>query len=382
MRQATVALAALLAIGIVAPPDSALSQGGPPAFPVTVAQPLAKRVTQWDEYSGRFEAIQTVEIRARVSGFLDKIHFKDGQIVQTGQLLFTIDKRPFEIAVEVAKADIARAKAQVALAENEVERATPLARSGAVTQRDLDQRQSNLSVTRAQLQSAEASLKSAELNLEWTDIRAPIGGRISDRKVDVGNLIIGGQAGAPTLTSIVSQDPVHFVFELSESDFLRYGRLFMSGERKDSRDDGIRVRIRLADEKDWPRVGKMNFVDNQLNPRTGTLRGRALVDNGDQLLQPGVFGRLQLFGGEYDAFLIPDSAVVADQTRKLVFTVGADNVVKGVPVTLGPIVDGLRVVRDGLKADDRLIIQGLANPAVRPGAKVTPQNGQIRTASN
>jgi multidrug efflux system membrane fusion protein len=361
---------------------AALAQQGPPAVPVSVAEPLAKRITQWDEYSGRFEAVETVEVRPRVSGFIEKIHFKDGQLVKAGDPLFTLERRSFEIAVESAQAEIARTTAQVDLQENEVERATPLARSGTVTKRDLDQRSANLLIARAQLQAAQAGLKSAELNLEWTEVRAPISGRISDRKVDVGNLVTGGTAGATLLTTIVSLDPIHFIFEVSESDFLRYSRLFLSGERVSSRDASNPVRIKLADEPNWPHTGKMDFVDNQLNPRSGTLRGRAIIDNKNQLLQPGLFGRLQLWGGEADALLIPDSAVVSDQARKIIFAVGADNVVKGQPVELGPMIDGLRVVRSGLKPQDKVVIDGLANPMVRPGAKVAPQAGQIKAATN
>jgi len=373
------AMAGFVSLAIVTP--SVAQQAPPPAPPVTVAPPLAKRITQWDEYSGRFEAVESVEVRARVSGFVDKVHFKDGQVVKKGDLLFSIDPRPFAIAVDSARAEIARSEAQVALAINEVERATPLVKSGAVTERDLDQRQANLAVTRAALATAQASLKSAELNLEWTEVRAPIDGRISDKKVDVGNLIAGG-TGATLLTTIVSLDPIHFAFDASEADYLRYSRLSQAGSRKSSRDVSNPVRVKLADESGWNHTGTMDFVDNQLNPRSGTIRGRAILDNKDQLLTPGVFARIALFGGEVDALLIPDAAVVADQARKIVFTVGRDDAVVGTPVELGPIVDGLRVILKGLKADDRVVIEGIANPAVRPGAKVAPKTGQITAASN
>ena len=358
------------------------AQQTPPALPVTVATPLAKRITNWDEFSGRFEAVRTVEIRPRVSGVLEEIHYKDGQMVNTGDPLFTIDKRPFQIAVEVAKADILRTKATVALQESEVERATPLARSGTLTGRELETRQANLAVARAQQLSAEATARNAELNLEWTVVRAPIAGRVSDRKVDVGNLVSGGQTTPTLLTTIVSIDPIHFVFEISEADFLRYGRLYLTGDRPSSREVSNPVRIKLADETAWSRTGQMNFVDNVLSARSGTLRGRAIVDNKDQLLQPGLFGRIQVFGGESDALLIPDSAVVSDQARKIVFTVGTDNVVKAQPITLGSLSDGLRVVRSGLTAEMQVVIDGLANPMVRPGAKVVPQKGQLKAAAN
>ncbi len=346
-------------------------------MPVSVAPPLAKRVTQWDEYSGRFEALATVEIRARVSGFIDTLNFKDGQIVNKGDLLFTIDKRPYEIAVEQAQADVARNKAQVDLADLQVQRGASLIGSKTITDQDYDTRKSNLAVARAQLKSAEAVLRNAQLNLEWTDVQAPLAGRISDRKVDPGNLIQGGQTGATLLAVIVALDPIHFVFDVSESDQLRYARLFLSGSRPQSNSPSIPVRIRLSDETEWTRTGKIDFVDNQMSLRSGTIRTRAIVDNKERLLTPGVFGRIQLFGGEYDALLVPDSAIISDQARKIVFVVGDDNVVKAKPVTLGPLVDGLRVVREGLAPTDKVVLDGLANPMVRPGAKVVPQQGTI-----
>jgi RND family efflux transporter MFP subunit len=368
----------LVATAALAPFASA--QGGPPAMPVTIATPIAKRVTQWDEFSGRFEAVASVEVRARVSGFIDKINFKDGQIVNVGDPLFTIDKRPFEIAVESAQADVARMKAQVEIAELQVERGAALVKSRNIPDSEYDQRKSTLAVAQAQLKAAQAAQRNAELNLDWTDVRAPLAGRISDRKVDAGNLIQGGQQGATLLATIVTIDPIRFVFDVAESDYLHYTRLFLSGAMASSRDSVNPVRIRLADETEWTRSGKVDFVDNTLSARSGTMRTRAIVDNKDQLLTPGIFGRVQLFGGEYDALLIPDSAVVSDQARKIVFVVNKDNVVQAKPITLGPLVDGLRVVRDGLAVTDNVVLDGLANPMVRPGAKVVPQKGEIKTA--
>jgi multidrug efflux system membrane fusion protein len=353
----------------------------PPMPTVTVAQPVAKRITTWDEYSGRFEAVETVEVRPRVSGFVDKIHFKDGQLVKAGDKLFTIDPRPFQIAVESAQAETARAKATVALALSEVERAAPLVKSGAVTERDFTQRSANLSVTEAQLQVAQSTLKAAELNLEWTEVTAPISGRISDRKVDIGNLVIGGSQGTTLLTTIVSLDPIHFLFDASEADYLRYARLASQGKRASSRDTSNPVRVRLSDETDWSHEGTMDFVDNQLNPRSGTVRGRAILSNKDQLFTPGVFARMRLFGGEVDALLVPDTSIVSDQMKKVIFVVGDDGVVKGSAVTLGPLVEGLRVVTSGLNASDKVVLDGLASPFVRPGAKVTAQPGEIKAAA-
>lgn len=359
-----------------------VSAQAPPAPAVTVAQPLAKRVTQWDEYTGRFDAIEQVEVRPRVSGFIEKIHFRDGQIVTRGDVLFTIDQRPYQLSVEGAQADVARTKAQVALAENEVERADALSGNRILTARDIDQRRANLSSARASQQAAEAALKTAELNLEWTEVRAPISGRISDRRVDAGNLVAGGQNGTTLLTNIVNVDPIHFSFEASEADFIRYSRLSLSGDRTSGREGTNPVMVRLADETDWKRTGRMNFVDNQLNARSGTIRGRAVFDNKDQFLAPGTFGRMRLFGGEFDGLLVPDTVIVSDQARKIVLTLGPDNKVVPKPVVLGQISDGLRVIRSGLKATDKVIVTGLANPLVRPGAVVVPQAGEIKTTGN
>ncbi len=351
-----------------------------PVPTVTVAEPIAKRITQWDEFSGRFEAIENVEVRPRVSGFIDKVHFNDGEIVKAGQPLFTIDPRPFEIVVASAEAEIARANANVKLQENEVERARPLLKNRTVSLRDFEQRRANLAIAEAQLQSAKAMVRSAKLDLQWTIVRAPINGRISDKKVDKGALVTGGSVNTTLMTTIVSINPIHFIFEGSESDYLRYLRASKNGSRPSSREVDNPVRIRLADEDQWSRTGKMNFVDNRLDARTGTIRGRAIVDNNDKLLTPGLFGRLQLFGGEIDALLVPDSAIVSDQTAKIVMTVNKENVVVPKPVILGEIAFGLRIIKSGLKKTDQVIIKGIANPFVRPGTKVKPDQGAIEVA--
>ncbi|MGL5447602.1 MAG: efflux RND transporter periplasmic adaptor subunit [Rhabdaerophilum sp.] len=358
------------------------AQGGPPAPTVQVAQPLQKRITQWDEYTGRFEARSQVEIRARVSGFIENIHFRDGQLINKGDLLFTIDPRPYELSVEAARAEVGRTKAQVQLADSELDRAEGLTRNQTITARDLDQRKSNVSVARALQQAAEANLKNAELNLEWTKVTAPISGRISDRRVDAGNLIAGGQGSATLLTTIVALDPIDFTFEASEADYLRYSRLNQEGSRPSGREQAHPVQIRLADERDWKRTGSLQFIDNQLNPRTGTIRGRAAIDNKDHFLTPGTFGRMRLFAGEADGLLVPDSVIVSDQTRKIVLTVGPENKIVPKVVVLGPIVDGLRVIREGLTPADKVVVNGIANPMVRPGVTVSPQPGEIRALVN
>lgn len=361
---------------------SAMAEAGPPPPRVTIAKPVAKTIDVWDEYTGRFEALKQVEVRARVSGTLDKINFTDGQLVKAGDLLFVIDPRPYQIAVDSAKADVSRAQAQVTLAATDTVRAQQLAESRNITTREVDQRKANLDVAKAQQLAAEAALRNAELNLEWTQVRAPISGRVSDRKVDAGNLIQGGQTGATLLTTIVTLDPIHFVFDASEADYLRYTRLSAQGQRPSSRDVKNPVFVLLADETEWKHQGVMDFVDNQLNARSGTIRGRAIFDNKDLFLLPGVFGHLRLFGGNIEALLIPDSAIVSDQASKVVFTVTPDNKIAVKQVRLGQIYEGLRVVLSGLNPNDQVVIDGLANPFVRPGVVVTPQAGNIAAASN
>jgi RND family efflux transporter MFP subunit len=291
---------------------AALAQGAPPAPPVQVATPLSKRVTNWDEFTGRFEASEQVEVRARVSGFLDALHFRDGQLVKKGDLLFTIDQRPYQLSADAARAEVARARAQVELTQNEVERAEALTQNRTITARDIDQRRANLNSAIGSQQGAEANLKTAELNLEWTQVRAPLAGRISNRRVDPGNLIAGGQSGATLLTTIVASDPIYFTFDASEADYLRYSRLAADKQRASSRDNGTPTQVRLADEREWKRQGKMDFVDNALNARSGTIRGRAVFENKDEFLTPGTFGRLRLFAGEADALLVPDTVIVSD----------------------------------------------------------------------
>ncbi len=359
----------------------AAAQGAPPAPPVQVASPLAKRITNWDEFTGRFEASEQVDVRARVSGFIENVHFRDGSLVQKGDLLFTIDQRPYKLAVDVARAEVARAKAQVELAQNEVERAEGLTQNRTITARDVDQRRANLNSAVGSLQGAEANLKNAELNLEWTEVRAPLAGRISNRRVDPGNLIAGGQSGASLLTTIVAVSPIYFTFDVSEADYLRYSRMSNPREGTGSKDAGTLVEVRLADEPKWGRRGQVNFLDNALNARSATIRGRAVFENKDQFLTPGVFGRLRFFAGESDALLVPDTVIASDQANKIVLTVGPENKVVPKPVVLGPLSEGLRVIRSGLTAEDKVIVGGNANPMVRPGVPVTPQPGEIKIAT-
>jgi RND family efflux transporter MFP subunit len=359
---------------------TAWAQSGPPE--VTVATPLASRVAQWDEFTGRFEAMERVELRPRVSGYIDQVHFRDGSIVNQGDLLFTIDQRPFQLAVESAQSDVVRTKAQVVLDEADYERAQQLVKTAATPVRELDQRKANLDIARAQEMAAETALRTAQLNLEWSEVRAPITGRVSDRRVDPGNLVAGGQSGATLLTTIVRLDPIYFVFDGSEADYIRYSRLSVDGQRASSRDAPNPVQVQLADETDWPHRGVMNFVDNEISAHSGTIRGRAILDNKDRFLTPGTFGRLRLYGGPLDALLVPDAAVVSDQAHKVILVVGADNKVAAKPVTLGGMARGLRVVASGLVPSDRVVVGGLANPFVRAGAIVEARQGEIHPSGS
>jgi multidrug efflux system membrane fusion protein len=376
MTRALPLCAVLLAASVLAGCDNKPAANAGPQLPaVTVSRPIQQKIRGWDEYTGRFVPVKTVEVRARVSGFIDSIHFKDGQIVKQGDPLFVIDPRPYRLAVEQAKADLERARSRYEIATLDVERATPLLRSQTVTEREFDTRRATQREASGAVGAAEALLKQAELNLEWTEVRAPIDGRISDRRVDAGNLITGGQTGATLLTSIVSIDPIHFAFDGSEADFIRYARLAAAGARPSSRDVQNPVAVRLADETEYKHLGRMDFVDNVVSTRTGSIRGRAIFENKDGLLTPGFFGRLRLFAGERDALLLPDSAIASDQANKIVFTVAEDGTVAIKRVELGPIVDGLRVIRSGLAPEDRVVIEGLAR--ARPGQKVKPEDGKI-----
>jgi len=359
---------------------SAFAQGPPPPQ-VTVASPLVRSVSEWDEFTGRFVADESVEVRSRVEGFIASVSFRDGEFVKKGQPLFTIDKRPYAIALDIARAEVARAEAQLELARSDVERARPLVASRAIPERELDSRQAQLRVTQAQLASARANVRNAELNLEWCEVRAPIDGRLSDRRVDVGNLVTtSGPSGSTLLTTIVRIDPIKFEFDAAETDFLKYSRVARDAHRPSSSEAGNPVQVRLADEKTWTRDGRIDFVDNVLNVRAGTIRGRAVFANPDMLLTPGMFGRLRLWAGDAPALLVPDSSIASDQARKVVLTVGPENQVVGKVVTLGPLEAGLRVIRSGLEPTDRVIISGQASPFVRPGGRVVPNQGEIKPA--
>ena len=372
-RRALPALALLAATALspgLVPPAFAQGQGGPP--PVTVASPLSRPVTQWDEHTARIEPSARVEIRPRVSGQVAQVHFQDGAPVRAGDLLFTIDQRPFRIAVESARAEVGRAEARLTLAEQQLQRSTPLVAQRYAPEAELDTRRSTLREAQAGLAAVRSALRQAELDLEFTEIRAPRAGRVSDRRVDAGNLV---QQGVTLLTTLVALDPVYAVFDASEAQYLRYARAARGGMRPAGEQDGTPVQLRLLDETEFSHGGRLDFVDSGFDTRSGTIRGRAVVANPNLLLLPGSFARLRLFVGDHQALLVPDAAVMADQSGRVVLTVAADGTVAPRPVQLGPLVDGLRVVRSGLSAQDSVIIGGLHR--ARPGSRVTAQQGRI-----
>ena len=349
----------------------------PPALPVTVSKPLKTQVTEWDEFTGQFEAVDSVEIRARVSGYLDTIGFEDGQIVNKGDLLFVIDPRPFQIALTSAQSALNSANARLQLAKQQLERAQKLKQSDFTPQSTLDQRQQEMLSAAADAQVAQAAINSAQLNLDFTHIMSPISGRIGAHQVSIGNLINGGDTGTTTLlTTIVSLDPIRLVFDMPESDFLAYQRRAAEGKMLSKRESDIPVEARLMDETDWTLKGKLDFVNNAVDRGSGTMRARAVLPNADLLITPGQFGRIRIPGSEpHDAILIPDAAIVSDQSQKIVMTVAADGTVVPKPIRPGPSYQGLRIVRSGLTGDETIIIDGLLR--ARPGAKVKPQPGKI-----
>lgn len=349
--------------------------GGPPPPAVTVAKPAQRGVVDQDEYVGRFVAIDSVEVRARVSGYLEKVHFRDGQMVKEGDLLFSIDKRPFHNALDQARANLTQAKANLAFAENDLNRGQQLVRDRTITEQTFDQRTQAQRSAAASVAANEAQVRQAELDLQFTELRAPVAGRIGDRRVSPGNLVTGGAlaTGTTLLATIVSLDPIRFEFTFDEASYLRYERFSSSGKEVTGRDGGVIVGLKLIDENDYTRRGTMDFVDNVIDKSSGTIRGRAVFSNPDGVLTPGMFGRIRVPGSPvYQALLVPDAAIGTEQTRKVVLVVGPDNVATARHVTLGALLENnLRVIKDGLKADDRVVVNGLMR--ARAGQKVTPQ---------
>jgi RND family efflux transporter MFP subunit len=352
------------------------ASGPPPAPKVTVAKPIKKLVGDYDEYVGRFVAYDFVEVRARVSGYLDQIAFKDGQLVKAGDPLFTIDRRPFLAALDQAKAAHEQAEANLAFAESDLRRGESLVRGTTITQQTLDQRTQAKRVAEASVTAQKAAVRQAELDLQFTELKSPISGRIGDRRVSIGNLVT---TDSTLLATVASIDPIRFEFTMDEASYLRYvGAATAATSRDANRGMSLPVKLKLIDEKDFVHEGKIDFVDNAIDRSSGTIRGRAEFNNPDGKLTPGMFGRIQIaIAKPAVALLVPDSAIGTEQVRKFVYAVSKDDVATPKYVTLGPVVDGMRVITAGLDANDQVVVNGLMR--VRPGIKVTPEQA---TAEN
>ena len=345
----------------------ALAQQPPMAPPVTVAKPVVKDIVEWDEFTGRFDAVGSVEVRARVGGYLQSVHFKDGALVKEGDLLFIIDRRGFKAALNQAEASVAATQTRFDLAKLELERAERLVKTGAGTEQAVEQRRQQFLGLQADLIGARAAVEQLRLNLEYSEIRAPISGRISRKMVSEGNLV---NANTTMLTTIMSIDPIDFYFDVDERSYLAYSRMARAGSTSES--VGAGVFIATSDEKELKRKGTIDFLDNRLDQATGTMRLRAKVPNPDGFLTPGLFGRVAIQGSPtYKGILLPDEAIASDQTRRIVYAVDKDGNTTAKVVRPGPRIDGYRVIREGLTGDEMIVVDGLMR--VRPGVKVSPK---------
>ncbi|MGH7515911.1 MAG: efflux RND transporter periplasmic adaptor subunit [Gemmatimonadales bacterium] len=355
---------ALAACGQKAPPP-------PPPAAVTVADVKEQEINEWDEFTGRIEAVDAVEIRPRVSGFIERVAFAEGKEVRKGDLLFVIDPRPYAAELARASAELEGARTRAALAGTEVARAERLVAVQAISREEFDTRRSAEAESRASIAGAEAAVATARLNMNWTRVHSPISGRVSRAEVTQGNLVQAGPPDATLLTTVVSLDPVYVYFEGDEQTYLRYGDLARAGARPSSRDTRNPIQLGLANEQGFPHQGYVDFVDNQLNPETGTIRARGVFSNKDRVFTPGLFARLKLVGSaRYRAVLVLDRAVGTDQDKKFVLALKPDSTVEYRSVQVGRLVDGMRIVTAGLKGGDRIVINGLQR--VRPGMKVAP----------
>ena len=381
-RAAKVALALALACFIASCGERQQQGGAPPPPTVTVAKPIKRTVFDFDEYVGRFTAINSVEVRARVSGYLDKLHFKDGQLVKQGDLLFTIDKRPFQNTLGQARANLVQAQSNVAYTEADYTRGQALVRDKTITDQTFEQRAQAFRNAKASVTANEAAVRQAELDLEFTELRAPVNGRIGDRRVSPGNLVTGGTSGNTTmLATIVSIDPIYFEFTFDEASYLRYERLAKKGEDIASRNASVQVALKLIDESDFDHEGRMDFVDNVIERATGTIRGRAVFANPSEVFTPGMFARVRVPGSPpYEGLLVPDIAVGTEQARRYVVVVDDQDTARIKYVTLGQLTsDGLRVIKEGLGPDDRVVVNGLMQ--ARPGTKVHAEEQGTKPAA-
>lgn len=345
--------------------------GPPPPAKVTVAEVIYRDVTEWDEFTGRLEAVDSVAVRPRVSGYVSSVHFTEGAVVKRGALLFQIDSRPFQAEVDRLRAERSRSDAVADRATSELQRAERLRAQDAMSKEEFDRRAAFAREVKAQTAAVDAALASAELNLEFTHVTAPISGRVGRAIVTEGNLVSTGPGEATLLTTLVSIDPIHAHFDADEGIFLKYVNLAREGRRANARATKQRIEMALAGEEGFPREGHLDFLDNRLDPSTGTIRGRAVFRNPDGDLTPGLFVRLRVPGANaYSGVLIQDRAVGTDLDKRFVFVVKSDKTIEYRPVTLGPMIDGLRVVRSGLSGGEHIVVNGLQR--VRPGATVEP----------
>jgi RND family efflux transporter MFP subunit len=349
-------------------PQSVTAQQGPP--PVTVAKPVVKTIIEHDEFVGRFDSLEEVKVRSRVTGYLDAVHFKDGSLVKAGDLLFSIDEREFKAALRQAEAQIVIAEAAFDFSKNQLNRAESLIQNGNIPQSVVDERRDNHIRARGALEQARAALVRAQINDDYTKIRAPLSGRIDRKLLDVGNLV---NANDTILTTIVSIDPIYFFFDIDERNYLSYARDARArGTTLQEGGGGLEVVVTLSDESIPPLTGHLDFSENRIDAATGSMRVRAVLDNEDGVLTPGLFGRVSVPGSlPYEGILVPDNAIVADQNRRLVMVVDDAGKVSPRPVRPGPKVDGYRVIREGLDGSESIVVSGIVR--ARPGAVVTPE---------
>lgn len=368
-------LSALLLAGCGKPPAAAPMQMPPPD--VTVANAVEQDVQDWDEFTGRIDASASVRLYSQVTGYLQSIHFVDGSEVKKDQLLFQIDPRPFQVIHDQAKAQVEQARVRQALAKTEFDRANKLVETKAISAEEFDTRATALQEAEAGLKAAEAAVAKAKIDVEYCSVKAPMDGRIGRRLMDVGGLVVGGPMGATELTSIVSLDPIYAYIDADELSVLRYQRLNREGNGASKVEDRVPCEMALADSEGFPFKGMIDFVDNRLDPSTGTIQVRAVFENplpprGQRVLQPGYFARVRVpASGSYKALLLDDKAIVSDQASKMVMTVGEGNIVTPKPVVLGPLFNGKRIIRSGITAKDNIIVNGLSKAF--PGTPVNPQ---------
>ncbi|MCM7669893.1 efflux RND transporter periplasmic adaptor subunit [Enterobacter asburiae] len=372
--------AMLLSVLLVGCDNSVAQNAAPPAPAVSAADVVVKSISQWDSFNGRIEALESVQLRPRVSGYIDKVNYTDGQEVKKGEVLFTIDDRTYRAALEQAQANLARAKTQASLAQSEANRTDKLVNTNVVSREEWEQRRSAATQAQADIRAAQAAVDAAQLNLDFTKVTAPIDGRASRALITSGNLVTAGDT-ASVLTTLVSQKTVYVYFDVDESTYLHYQNLARSGQGASSNHTALPVEIGLTGEEGYPHQGKVDFLDNQLTPSTGTIRMRALLDNAQRQFTPGLFARVRLPGSaEFKATLIDDKAVLTDQDRKYVYIVDKEGKAQRRDITPGRLADGLRIVRQGLNPGDKVIVEGLQK-VFMPGMPVNAKTVAMTATS-